>query len=336
MTRPTRSNPAFIGVDLGGTTIKAVAIDTDGHVLARRTVTTFGVDNSALASLHSVIEQLAAEIKPRGFSLQRLGVCTPGTVDSLVGTVAFAANLGWRDLALAAKLQIRHGVPARIDHDARAAASAELRARGASAPANLLFVPLGTGISAAIIIRGDTVAGSTGAAGELGHLIINPEGEACPCGQIGCVEAYAGAASIMRRYRARGGEAASVEELVARLPDEEVAATVWADAVDALARGLHSATAMIDPELVVLGGGLARAGDRLLDPLRTCLSDLLTWRPVPAIEQSRLGSAAGLVGATLLAAAHLDQWQITTLIHDIRGEDSLTPQLVSDGTVPCS
>jgi glucokinase len=332
----TQTAPAFIGVDLGGTTIKAVAIDADGHVLARRVVSTFGVDESALASLHSVIERLVADIEAIGFFPQRLGACTPGTVDSMGGTVAFAANLGWQDLALAAELLMRHGVPARIDHDARAAAAAELRARGANAPADLLFVPLGTGISAALSIRGSAVAGSTGAAGELGHLIVNPAGEACPCGQIGCVEAYAGATSIMRRYRTRGGEAASVEELVGRLHHDEAAAIVWSDAVDALARGLHSATAMIDPELVVVGGGLSRAGDRLLDPLRMRLDELFTWRPVPAIELSLLGSSAGLVGATLLAADHLDEWQITSLIREIGRENTPVSELISDGAVPCS
>jgi glucokinase len=332
----TRTAPAFIGVDLGGTTIKAVAIDADGHVLARRVVATFGVEDSALASLHSVIDTLIADTSAAGFSAQRLGVCTPGTVDSDAGTIAFAANLGWQDLALAAELRARHGLPSRIDHDARAAAAAELRARGDSAPGGLLFVPLGTGIAAAMSVRGGTVAGSTGSAGELGHLIVDPQGEACPCGQSGCVEAYAGAASIMRRYRARGGTAASVEELLGRLPDDEAAVIVWNDAVDALARGLHSATAMMDPELVVLGGGLSRAGDRLIDPLRARLGELLAWRPVPPIELSLLGSSAGLVGATLLAAAHLDEWQIATLIHDIGGENAMVPQLVPERTMPCS
>jgi glucokinase len=145
-------------------------------------------------------------------------------------------------------------------------------------------------------------AGSAGGAGELGHIPVYPDGDRCACGQIGCLETYASAASIGRRYTARTGTVVSgSDDVVARLGDDPAADAVWAEAIEALALALATTTLLIDPGVIVLGGGLARAGDTLLRPLSARLTARLAWRPPPPIELSVLGTDAGWRGAALLA-----------------------------------
>lgn len=309
---------AFIGVDVGGTTIKAVAVDADGHVLARQVVPTFQDSRSAMDSVDLVVDGMLLAVRNAGYAPQAIGMCTPGTVDASAGVVAFAANLHWQDLQLAARLHARHGLPVQVDHDARAASSAEMRARGqVMATTTTLFVPLGTGVSAAILAQGSQLSGATGAAGELGHLIVRAGGELCSCGQRGCVEAYAGATALLRRYQDSGGRLSSVEELVSTISTDPLAASAWSDAIDALARGLHSAVALIDPGIIILGGGLSHAGERLIQPLRTSLQRLLAWRPAPVLSLSLLTSLGGIVGAVLLVAPHFTEQEISKLVGDL-------------------
>ncbi|PJJ63827.1 ROK family protein [Compostimonas suwonensis] len=315
----------YIAVDIGGTTIKAITVGGNGRILARRVEPTFGHASTALASVLSVLDDVLGDARRAGHRPQAMGVCAPGTVDAERGVVTFAANLGWQDLSLASTLSSRYALPVRVDHDARAAASAEFRGRGAFPNSDVLFVPLGTGVSAAVISAGTLARGATGSAGELGHVIVRPGGEPCLCGQSGCVEAYAGATSILRRYRAGGGTAESVQEIAEGIPDDDLAATVWNDAVDALAHGLHGAIAVLDPGLIVLGGGLSQAGDVLVGALRARLQELLTWRPVPEIAVSVLASFGGIIGATLLVADHFAEDEIRTLIHDLADEHTSLP-----------
>lgn len=149
---------------------------------------------------------------------------------------------------------------------------------------------------------GSFIVGEGGAAGEFGHVTVVPDGELCSCGQRGCVEVYASAGNVLRRYREAGGEQADdTREVVRRVDSDPVAALVWQEAIAALAAGIVMLTAVLDPGTIVLGGGLGQAGDRLLVPLRRSVADRLTWRKPPRIEQSLVGPAAGLAGAALLA-----------------------------------
>ncbi|SDH61658.1 glucokinase [Leifsonia sp. 98AMF] len=296
------ADAAYIGVDVGGTTIKAIAADSGGHLITSTRSATFRVDGSALKTLSATIDDLHSRLTASGRTVAAVGVCTPGIVDPVEGEVRFAANLDWDRLPLVAILRRRHGIPVFLEHDARTAALAEIAVRGISAATSIAFIPLGTGIAAAMYDRGTLITGRTGASGEIGHTIVYPAGELCTCGQHGCVEAYAGTASIRRRYVARGGETISVKTLVERIEVEPLAAAIWGEAVDALSRGLHTTIALTDPELVVLGGGLSLAGSRLLDPVRTKLAELFTWRVAPTVVTSRLGRDAGVVGATFLAS----------------------------------
>ena len=138
-------------------------------------------------------------------------------------------------------------------------------------------------------------------AGELGHVPVHPGGEPCACGQRGCLEVYASASGIARRYSARTGASATAAEVVARAASDVLAGAVWQEAVDALALALTTATMLVDPGAIVLGGGLAGAGAALRDPLAAALSEHLRWRPAPPVEVSPIADRLGLLGAAQLA-----------------------------------
>jgi glucokinase len=193
-------------------------------------------------------------------------------------------------------------VPVHVEHDARAGAIAERAAHSDDHRGfrDFIFIPIGTGVSAAVVTSGMLVVGATGAAGEFGHMPAIPGGDLCACGQRGCIEAYASATSILSRYAQLGGASGSTPALAAALESDALAERVWDDAVEALAIGVVSLAAVLDPATIVIGGGLSKAGDLLLAPLRSRVAERLTWRPTPRILQSVLDSEAGLVGAAIL------------------------------------
>jgi glucokinase len=281
---------SVVGVDVGGTRIKGVRFSLSGDVLARSDVAT-----PAGPGIAEAVASIAAGL--RDGDTVAVGVVLPGIVDRASGVVRWSANLGWRDVPLRERLAVELGLPVVIEHDVTAAAIAEYDATGN----DLLFVSLGTGIGAASIVDGEVLQGASGLAGELGHVLVRSDGEACPCGQVGCLEAYASAAAVARRYVAFGGPAQSSAADVVAARDDPLAALVWSDAVDALGTGLAAATLLLDPARIVLGGGLTAAGADLLDPVTQALAARLRWRPAPPLSISTLGLDAGVRGAALLA-----------------------------------
>lgn len=299
----TVSGTATAGTATAGTATAGAAM-ADGPSTGGTAVGDLAAGGPALAAVVAVVDRLAAAATGAGHPLAAIGLCTPGVVDSAAGTVVVAVNLDWHDLPIADLLRERYGVPVAVAHDARAAATAEIAARTAAGRdvTEMVFIPIGTGISASLVVDGRLVVGAAGGAGEVGHVCVRPGGEPCTCGQRGCVEAYASARNIRRRYRAAGGTIdGATDEIVAAVDTDPVAAAVWADAVDALAAGVAILSAVLDPAVVVIGGGLGESGERLLAPLRTAVDARLGWRPSPRIEQSLAGAGAGLAGAALLA-----------------------------------
>lgn len=285
-----------LAVDVGGTGLKGAVVDVHGRTLARRDRPTALDGRGAAENLLALLADLSALAGPQ--APVAVGVGTPGIVEEATGTVVYASNLGWRDFGLRALLEESTGLPVGVGHDARAAGRAEQLASGTHG--SFVFVPIGTGIAAALVVEGTAVSGVSGAAGEFGHVVVHPGGELCPCGQRGCVEAYAAGGAVLRRYRARGGEAASTAEVVGRVGRDPRADEVWADAVRALALGLQGLTMLLDPAEIVLGGGVSGAGAVLLDPLEAELRSLLAWRAPPPLRTARWGSEAGRIGAALL------------------------------------
>jgi glucokinase len=293
-----------IAVDIGGTSIKAIAVDALGDIAHEVRVPTAGGGRQPLRQLDAVLRE-SREALEETSTLARIGIAVPGLVDTAAGIVRLAANLGWRDVTVRHQLEDAFSVPVIVDNDARVGALAE-RIWSWPDGGDLAFVPIGTGVSASHSAFGRAVEGATGAAGEFGHLRAVVGGELCTCGNRGCVEAYASAANILARYRARGGSAQTVPAIVAARTSDAIAAQVWEDAVTALSAGLLSLITLLDPSRIIIGGGLSLAGDALLDPVRTRLAADLAWRPVPPVLASALGAHSALVGAALQGEADVD------------------------------
>lgn len=232
------------------------------------------------------------------------GVAVPGIVDAERGIAVYAANLGWRDLPLRDLLGERLGsVPVALGHDVRTGGLAEGRGGAGHGTDRFLFVALGTGIAGAIGIDGVVEAGAHGSAGEIGHIVVRPDGPECGCGQRGCLETLASAAAVTRAWAAACGDPTQDAADCARAVDagDPAALRVWADAVDALAAGLITAITLLDPRTLIIGGGLAEAGETLFTPLRAAVEERVTFQTLPHIVPATLGDTAGCLGAGLLA-----------------------------------
>jgi len=298
--------PCVIALDVGGTVLKGALLDRDLRPLAelrRPTGREHGPD-AVVDAISAALAELAARAADLGLTVHGTGVAVLGIVDESTGRAVYSENVGWRDLPLAEILAERTGLPVAIGHDVRTGARAEVAIGAARGVRDVLFMPIGTGISCAAVYDGQIISGG-GYAGEIGHLCAEPDGELCPCGARGCLETVASAASIARRFTARSGRpAAGAAEVVAWLDKgDPCAREVWDEAVAALATALGVAVTLFAPELIVLGGGLAESGDRLLVPLGAALEARLTFQRRPRLVRAALGDRAGCLGAGLLAWA---------------------------------
>lgn len=230
------------------------------------------------------------------------GVSVPGIVDDAKGIGVFASNLGWRDAPIRDAVAERLGLPVAFGHDVRAAGVAETRLGAARGRENVLLVVIGTGIAGTIMTDGHVLS-SGGFAGEIGHMMSVPAGEPCPCGAIGCLETVASASSIARRYSDRAGVRVrgAREVLQAAQSGDEIAKSVWSDAVDALAQQFARIASLLGPEVILVGGGLAAARDALFVPLRERLEQLLSFQRRPLVIPAALGEDAGLLGTAFAA-----------------------------------
>jgi glucokinase len=290
-----------LAVDVGGTGIKAALCDRNCSVLAatgRNTPVADGVP-AVVAAICAVIEELATKAGRR--SVVGVGLILPGVVDAAAGIARYSANIGWRDLAIRDQVRDRVGLPVAIEHDVRAAGLAEATLGAARGIPNALFVSIGTGIAAASIVDGRLISGAGNLAGEIGHLPAVPGGEPCGCGQRGCLETYASGAAIGRRYRERAGRPAAAAEVIGLAErGDPVAGAIFDEALDALARTLIGCVLLLDPQLIVLGGGLSLAGDALLRPLADRIEAGLAWRPPVPLGPARFGDRSGRIGAALI------------------------------------
>lgn len=292
-----------IGLDVGGTVMKAALTGADGTVLHtdRRPTPRDDGPDAVVAALVEYAAELTTAATGRHLNARGLGVAVPGIIDEPAGVAVFSANIGWRDVSLRKLVGERTGLPTAIGHDVRAGGVAEARLGAGRGTRQFFFLPIGTGIAGAIVLGGRAHAGANGGAGEVGHTVVRPGGEPCPCGSAGCLETLASGASIARHYAARSGAALSTAEIAALVTaGDEVAGEVWTEAVEALADALAQVTVLLDPGLVVIGGGVGDAGETLLAPLRSALARRLTFSQPPRLVRAQLGDAAGSLGAALL------------------------------------
>lgn len=296
------SEVVVIAVDIGGTNLKGAIIDSTGRAVASRSVGVGRTGEESIQRIIDLLKTLRGQTESAGQTVVGVGVVTPGMVDAAQGIVRYASTLEWTDVPLGPILSAELGVPVEVGHDVRSAGLAESLFGASAGVSDSVLVAIGTGVAASIISSGNAVVGAVTTAGELGHIPAIPDGEDCTCGQRGCLEVYLSGAGLARRYAAFGGDPSlDAAAISTRLGQDDIADRVWADGVHALALGLKSVTLLIDPEVVVLAGGVSRAGATLVEPVAAALQDSLVWRAAPEIRLSRLGTSGGRIGAAVLA-----------------------------------
>ncbi len=326
MTPAIPSNGLVIGVDIGGTKIAAGVVDHDGAIL-RQIRTPMVAGAGATAGLAAVISAIKAVAENLGAgsalpkAISGIGLCAPGPLDPISGVVINPPNLPcWRNYPLAAEVAKAFAMRVKLDNDANAAALAEAKWGAGRGYGNVFYATLGTGIGTGIVLDGKIYHGRTGAAAEGGHVSIDYRGPRCGCGKPGCIEALAAGPAIARRARARqaaGGRSALLEmaggqadavtsEMVgqAYAAGDALAREVLLETVELLALWLGNMVDLLEPEVMVLGGGVAAMLKPLLDELRERLpacSINSRCREIPLL-MARYGADAGIAGGAALCS----------------------------------
>lgn len=312
------------GIDLGGTKIQTVIVDSSGEVLgqSRRPTPTEGGPAAIAEAMAEALREAAAEAKVETSDLEGVGVGSPGDADEKTGVVSNAKNLsGWEgSFPLAATLAEALGTEVRVGNDVQVATEAEFHLGAGREFKSLIGVFWGTGVGGGLVLDGKPWLGR-GAAGEIGHMVVKRGGAKCPCGRRGCMEAYAGRLAMEAEARRlyEEGHKTDLFKLMERHGKPRLTSGIWERALDhgdqlakklidraieALGTGIASAVNLIDPEAVIIGGGLGvRFGERLMAPLTEEMSKhlFLDEKP-PAVRVASLGDLGGAIGASLLFA----------------------------------
>lgn len=283
----------FAGIDVGGTSMKSLVVDQSGGVINH---ITFATRPRALSQISALATDLVAHYP----SVAGIGIVVPGTVDEKNGTVGYASNLDLARINIPEAVTHACGRPTKLGHDGRGAGLAENLFGAAHGSRSSVVIPIGTGISASLHFPGLVWPGFTHQSGEIGHIPVYVDGEPCACGQFGCLEVYSSAKGIASRYEAATGISTSAAHVQELRGSDPIADAVWNKAIEALSLVLAQITLTLDPECIVIGGGLSGAGEALLRPLRDALTARLEWRTPPRLVGSALGDSAGLWGAAVL------------------------------------
>jgi len=311
-----------IGVDIGGTKVAAGLVDWHGQILARsRTPMNPNDAELGLAAVSSVIRELLSS--PAGLhEISGIGVCAPGPLNPDSGVIINPPNLpAWHNYPLADELRRLYSAPVCIDNDANAAALAEAKWGGGRGYRNLFYATIGTGIGTGIVFDGKIFHGRTGSAAEGGHIGIDPNGPLCPCGKRGCIETLAAGPAIARRarqklsenpnsmlWRLAGGDLQAVtSELVGKActAGDALAKEVLSDTLDLLAYWLGNVIDLLEPDVIVIGGGVSSLLAPFLDEIRdrwkgACLNPYPHEIP---LLLAHYGEDAGIAGAAALCGA---------------------------------
>ena len=305
-----------IGIDLGGTNIAVGVVNEQYEIVAHHSVPTLATRPAAevIADMGDAVDSALAKAGVSAADCESIGIGSPGTCDSEKGVVVRAYNLGWFDVPVCAMLHERFGIPVRLSTDANCAALAETVAGAAIGCKNMVLITLGTGVGGGIIIDGEIYAGMRSAGAELGHTLLVLDGEQCTCGRRGCWETYASATALIRQ--AQQAAIDHPESLLAQA--EEITGLAVFQAAD---KGDAAAQAVIDrycvyvaagftdlvnslaPEMILLGGGISRQGERILSPIREYVVNNCFGQKdgaVPVIKAAKLGNEAGIIGAAAL------------------------------------
>lgn len=310
------------GIDLGGTKIQTVVVDSAGEVLgqSRRPTPTSGGPPDVANEMAVALREAATEAQVEPNTLAGVGVGSPGDADEKTGVVSSARNLpGWEgSFPLAETLSRDLGTPVRVGNDVQVATEAEFHLGAGREFQSLIGVFWGTGVGGGLVLDGKPWLGR-GAAGEIGHMVVKRGGAKCPCGRKGCLEAYAGRSAMEAEARREHeeGHRTDLFKLMHKHDKPRLTSGIWERAIDhgdhlatklieraieALGTGVASAVNLLDPEAVILGGGLGtRFGERYMEPLTAEMhKHLFVDERPPAVRVASLGDLGGAIGASLL------------------------------------
>lgn len=314
-----------IGIDVGGTNVKIALVDKSGKIIYSNSVPTYakmGYEYT-VNNIKQAIKDLMKETNTTAKDIDGIGFDFPGQVDYKTGVVKLAPNIpGWVNVPIAQMIEEEFHIPTRIDNDVRCAALGEMKFGAGQGCENFVCITVGTGIGSGLVINGQLVRGASNAAGEIGHIKLQmKDGLICGCGDTGCLEAYASGPSIvaMAQDYIKGGKSTKFREMAAAEGREitpymvakaaeagdPVAKRIFAIVGEYIGIGLTSVINLLNPEKVIIGGGVAEAGDLLLDPIRKTIKERAMVVAGSAVEivPAQLGNSAGVIGASMLIDA---------------------------------
>lgn len=310
-----------IGVDVGGTNVKVALVDNLGQIIYSNSIPTrpeMGYEYT-ISNIKQAIYVLFEETKTDKEKVEGLGFGFPGQIDCSNGVVRILPNIpGWVNVPIAQIMQDEFEIPTKVDNDVRCATLGELNFGAGKGCENLICITVGTGIGSGLIVNGKIVRGASNAAGEIGHIKLQiHDGPICGCGDTGCMEAFASGPSIvaMAQEYIAGGKSTKYREMAeeekvitpimvaqAALMGDAVAKRIFEVIGEYIGIGLSSVVNLLNPEKIVVGGGVADAGDLLLDPIKRTIKRraMPIQAEVIQIVPAKLGNTAGVIGASLL------------------------------------
>lgn len=310
----------YIGIDIGGMSIKIGVVDVHGKMVMSRSIPTEYESGYAdmIKRIADSIYIMCGELEVDPNSLVGIGIGIPGTADSRRGVVTVAANIGWREVPIVAEFHKYFNLPIKINNDANCAALGELRFGGGSEYDSIIFITLGTGVGSGIIYDGNLIEGAGSAGAESGHMVIQMDGEPCNCGRSGCWESYASATALIKQtkrameshpdsllhnvFRKQGKVSGRTAFLAAKEGDE-TAKEVVRNYLKYIATGLISLGNIIHPDAFIIGGGISHEGAALIEPLQKFIDNYCYGsglNPRILVKQAVLGNDAGIIGAAAL------------------------------------
>lgn len=311
-----------VGIDIGGTKIAGALVDESGRIVREaRVPTPVTYGDNIIDAVVALVSELTEGAEAIG-----VGVAAAGFIDADQATIAYAPNIGWRNEPLKAKIEAKISLPVILENDANAAGWAEFKFGAGRATKNMIMLTIGTGVGGAVIADSRLLRGGFGIGGELGHIRVVPDGLVCGCGAHGCIEQYGSGTAllkaarqlaeagtdegaILRKLRDQAGELSGEEVYEAILLGDPGALRLLRELGQWLGETVASLTAVLDPEVVVIGGGVSAAGDLLLDPIRKAYLENLPargYRPELSVKAAEFVNDAGVIGAADLVRSALE------------------------------
>ena len=310
-----------VGIDIGGTGIKVGLVNENIQIIKEGSIPTV-IDIPFEEQVKRIVDCVLSSVNDAGFTaddIESVGVGIPGIASSETGEIIKCTNMGWKHVPFRDTFRKFLDKPVYIDNDANVAALAESVAGISAGTSSSVFITIGTGIGSGIIINGQIWKGAHGIGGELGHVILDLGGVPCTCGNHGCLERYCSATALIRMARnavaehpeskilsLAGGDPSHIEAKTvfdASKAEDSTAVDVYREYISYLAQSIASVINLLDPEVIVLGGGVSKAGDFLLDPLVREIPQYVLFndQPLPSVRIAVLGSEAGIIGASMLS-----------------------------------